>query len=1178
MKLNKTFWMVGILIILCLSMIPIVMAFEFDNIKEITQTETSKYPLISIVNFYGLGSKIIDYELTRNTDSCMTNCEAEGSAFLYEKNSLFTGIRFEDIKKSNKAIDSKFWLKDTFIEIVPKEETKEECTASASINSTGKYDRNCVNIVMKRWNETRVSYRWIEYKGEILEPGLYEWKITGKKKINESIDWIAYNGKFEFIEWAWWDSNWHNRKAIMVESNVSFVNEPIVINITEIILATNNCSKEIAVTDETDTQISRVILDYSRQADGDGSESCLIQFAMTKTANINQTYYVYYNNAAADETYVQKPVIWSSNLDNMYESNRWSGGTVLNPKYNSYDYFGPGAAKTLNGVNTTIQTSYVTVEARFKVNENVDGTFHICFKGTDGALGYWGIAIDELCGSGGGVENCDSDVGLAIDMTRWQIVRWFLYNTTHTGGTANGMTGDLWINPYYYANPQNNFSDTAYMGTGTPSKFDAVGGMNVSFDYVYMTGGWKRPPQKITLGIEETPALEPMRLNLSYPSNNTFWPSSTIDFNWTIISDVNSTNMTCWHYINNAINSTNACGNGTLCNVQVTGMPNGYDIPWRVNCTDGTLMNFSLVRRLTVDSNFPSLTLNMPLNNSFFPFTTADFNWTASDILNTTNMTCKLNVDSAFNKTKACGNNVLCNQQVTGLSNGTHSWNVNCTDIVNINISISRNFYLDTGILYYLQEKHSSEVISGQSQIMNLNVSFSNWSVSMVSAALTYNNTNYAVAMTNISGNFTVFTSSFTTPLTSYFRKENFTWNISIWMLNGSFMSQSFSYIQNVSELSIGGCGPDNISLVLNITIWNETIMDSSPFNATIQGTFYIWENDRNVNISLNLDTFANNTYICITPNTTAYHTDAHIAYYSDNSPLRSYYLVNATLNVSSRQEIRLYLLSKDLDDNILFYIYDAVNQPMMGKYIYVEKYLPELDSYVLVAMGKSDDAGNDLIPLRMNDIWYRFIIKSYPNTIEFSSTPRKVTSTSLFFYVITSTFSGYLDRFENIAYSLTHNNLTNIFRLEFSTDGTIRDICLKVNRFHGADITSICDTCLTTASGTITCATGNETGTYTASAYANINPTKLIDSITTIISDVDNLSLKLGAIDSALIAFFIVGVISFLFLFSATVAFFMAIIALIVTMLMGLTNITMGMIILMIIALFLYVLIKRGD
>src|SRR3990167_2423920 len=70
-------------------------AWEWDNVKEYDEA-TEK---ITIVNALGLGGILAEYRLLFNTDACIIDCYAEGTATLYDEDILFNDLRFR--KKIN---------------------------------------------------------------------------------------------------------------------------------------------------------------------------------------------------------------------------------------------------------------------------------------------------------------------------------------------------------------------------------------------------------------------------------------------------------------------------------------------------------------------------------------------------------------------------------------------------------------------------------------------------------------------------------------------------------------------------------------------------------------------------------------------------------------------------------------------------------------------------------------------------------------------------------------------------------------------------------------------------------------------------------------------------------------------------------------------------------------------
>ena len=107
---------------------------------------------------------VAEYELTSNTDNCIINCEASGTATLYEDEILFSSVKFLDKESKSKQIPYQFYIFNT------------------------------------------TTQQWVDYDFKVLPSGEYQWKIKAQKDAHDSIDWIATAIGKELTEWAWWDT------------------------------------------------------------------------------------------------------------------------------------------------------------------------------------------------------------------------------------------------------------------------------------------------------------------------------------------------------------------------------------------------------------------------------------------------------------------------------------------------------------------------------------------------------------------------------------------------------------------------------------------------------------------------------------------------------------------------------------------------------------------------------------------------------------------------------------------------------------------------------------------------------------------------------------------------------------------------------------------------------------
>lgn len=183
----------------------------------------------------------------------------------------------------------------------------------------------------------------------------------------------------------------------------------------------------------------------------------------------------------------------------------------------------------------------------------------------------------------------------------------------------------------------------------------------------------------------------------NYLTNETF-------LNFTFYAGDGNNLSACEFYYDGSINQTKTSGeltnfgNNTF---NLTSLDEGNH-NWTVSCNDtvGTRTTASYYN-LTIDRTAPTIGLYQPFNDDSFSVTTVNFNWTATDNLDT-NLTCNLSIDGTFSGTN---NNLnVTNGSTVSVSetinDGNHNWSVTCWDgtpinIINTNTSETRNFSVD---------------------------------------------------------------------------------------------------------------------------------------------------------------------------------------------------------------------------------------------------------------------------------------------------------------------------------------------------------------------------------------------------------------------------------------------------------------------------------------------------
>ncbi|MEM4375803.1 MAG: hypothetical protein QXK64_03435, partial [Candidatus Woesearchaeota archaeon] len=131
--------------------------------------------------------------------------------------------------------------------------------------------------------------------------------------------------------------------------------------------------------------------------------------------------------------------------------------------------------------------------------------------------------------------------------------------------------------------------------------------------------------------------------------------------------------------------------NNTYTIPALTGL---YNITYFANDTSGNA-NTTTTTNFTATNQAPSITLYFPLNNTQFNNTqTVTFNFSAIDDLNTT-LSCGIYLDNILNQTNSTTqNNTVTEFAIEGISFGSHTWFINCTDGSLSNASETRTFII----------------------------------------------------------------------------------------------------------------------------------------------------------------------------------------------------------------------------------------------------------------------------------------------------------------------------------------------------------------------------------------------------------------------------------------------------------------------------------------------------
>lgn len=173
----------------------------------------AKYGVIELrSNFMWVDTgKVAEYSLTKNTELCMINCEAEGKVTLYSDGTLFDDVKFINLGGEDTTIRSSEYLlfdgyQDNYIDAPA---TYKEVCEDLAINGTSAGGKSCHQIPLTYVKENHPIEVWNKYDGSTLKAGDYRWKIKGTKNQEQSVDFIPIKSSKEFSEWATWTASFN---------------------------------------------------------------------------------------------------------------------------------------------------------------------------------------------------------------------------------------------------------------------------------------------------------------------------------------------------------------------------------------------------------------------------------------------------------------------------------------------------------------------------------------------------------------------------------------------------------------------------------------------------------------------------------------------------------------------------------------------------------------------------------------------------------------------------------------------------------------------------------------------------------------------------------------------------------------------------------------------------------
>jgi len=650
--------------------------------------------------------------------------------------------------------------------------------------------------------------------------------------------------------------------------------------------------------------------------------------------------------------------------------------------------------------------------------------------------------------------------------------------------------GSIWVTNYvnstvvkYYANGTYNSSWDAGLGVA-----GGIEGIAVNGSYVYIPYHNSDNVSVYMMGVGSS-------VTLNSPIDNYGSTTSSITFNCSAtITGATLVNISLWDNSTGTfkVNQTNIVTGATNTTAFTNSFGEGSYL-WSCGAcdSDGDCGFATTNRTVSVDTIAPSINLIYPAvsENINYANGTQNLSWIITDTnfasawynYNGTN----ISVYGATNSTTF---------QLDGSDRSLTFW-ANDTAGNVASLDRSWNYTLFSNLINY---STSTTATSNETFTINLTYITANWLGA--SAVLNYNGTNYISTKTATTNNL-IFSNSIIVPNALTPTNYNFFWNVSLTNATGTFYINTSSSSQLVNPLlpiniTSLACGAGS-SLAFNFTSLIESNLTEINFTTVNYNLQYGSSGNTSalvVNGTLNNVPVLN---ICINSTSEYYVGYGEIQYSVSGYSARRFYIFQNTRVTNTTVSNNLYSLETAISTPFQITATDTTLTAYVGYYIGLLRWYPDLNSYKVVDMGKTDALGQTVLNVKTNDVDYRLALYSPDGTLVRLLDPiRMVCQTTPCVYSLIVDLSGVdLTTFLNIQSSLTYDRTTKVFTYIFndpSQDTTMMNLTVWQD-FADKPSTIICSTTSSSFTGILVCDVSAYTGQIRAEVWRTGSPAILI-------------------------------------------------------------------------------------
>jgi hypothetical protein len=342
--------------------------------------------------------------------------------------------------------------------------------------------------------------------------------------------------------------------------------------------------------------------------------------------------------------------------------------------------------------------------------------------------------------------------------------------------------------------------------------------------------------------------------------------------------------------------------------------------------------------------------------------------------------------------------------------------------------------------------------------------------------------------------------------------------------------------------IQAGAC-PAGLTRVMYWSFADETNL-STITNTTVRYNFQYGISDSTGATSFGTLTNVADASLCLNTTQSATYDIGYgeLDYEKEGYTARRFYVFSNTRVSNATINTTLYSLPDASSTSFLVELRSPTLSPYVGYYTSLLRWYPSANEYKVVEMGKTDDKGQTVKKIKIEDVDYRIGLYETDGTLVYLANPIRMvclaTPCSYSINVPTDATDAF-EEVQGIEVDLSYT--AGVFTLVYNDPSQNTEIMsLRVYKMGGTSERVVCESNGTSFTGILTCDVSSETGTLRAIAIRTASPERplallIIDTLTTVFTGTFGLFIQ----------FLIIVTLAFLGIVSPVVAIIMALISL---------------------------------